>query len=521
MEGSFELSFALVVPKLLAKRTKDALEAHGRLDKNNKIKAFSVLSRYESIDGVLENVQEGAVLLPLTRKCEDDRHGSELLSKFIDFLGMGEHIANICLVRMLLPAGAQGNHHGMNPLASTIARWIHQTTQWSGADRSTCSTSKLLASYNWSYMVYQPLLLLASSSLSKLSSVLAIVDLPDGFSSLYALLCESFKITHIALNAPVPGNIPAKPTTADLYNQEEYQQLREDECDHSLNILRSPTGLTPLYGDFGPNLAPDHTPTADDFSSGFWCTAQQNGIFQTWAPCYTMFSRGNVSEKARLLTIRSLTEDHLKVEPFETSAVDLYAGIGYFSFSYAKAGVGKVLCWEINPWSVEGLRRGAHKNKWAVRTVKHDEAYDGPAGDHERFLIFEESNKHAASRINNVRRTIPPVMHVNCGFLPSSEDSWEVAVQVLDQNVGGWVHVHENIAKKDIETRKDDIVRIFTDLMEKHSGPRPGNRWQVHCEHLEQVKSYAPMVIHCVLDIAITPLDWLCKEYSNSQRGCR
>ena len=38
---------------------------------------------------------------------------------------------------------------------------------------------------------------------------------------------------------------------------------------------------------------------------------------------------------------------------------DLYAGIGYFAFSYAKAGVGKVLCWEINPWSVDGLRRGA------------------------------------------------------------------------------------------------------------------------------------------------------------------
>lgn len=35
---------------------------------------------------------------------------------------------------------------------------------------------------------------------------------------------------------------------------------------------------------------------------------------------------------------------------------DFYCGIGYFSLSYLRNGA-KVLCWELNPWSIEGFRR--------------------------------------------------------------------------------------------------------------------------------------------------------------------
>lgn len=201
-------------------------------------------------------------------------------------------------------------------------------------------------------------------------------------------------------------------------------------------------------------------------------------------------------------------EQQQQQQPRESSAaVDLYAGIGYFSFSYAKAaGVGKVLCWEINGWSVEGLRRGAAGNGWGVQVLQaHDHDDDDVVIDEkQKLVVFQESNARAATRIEKLRTTIPPVRHVNCGFLPSSQGSWETAVRVLDPVLGGWIHAHENIAVGDIESRREEIVGVFIALVEKHRGRR--RRRQVRCEHLERVKDYAPGVVHCVLDISVTPV---------------
>ena len=224
-----------------------------------------------------------------------------------------------------------------------------------------------------------------------------------------------------------------------------------------------------------------------------------------------MFSRGNIVEKARLLRLPALRAERLGCAPEACSAVDLYAGIGYFAFCYAKMGVGRVLCWEINPWSVEGLRRGVGlngkergKRGWGVRVVGGEEVLEeGWEGGQEKVLVFQGDNQHAGARVEGMRSRIPPVRHVNCGFLPSSAPSWPVAVRVLDPTIGGWVHAHENIAVGDIESRKADIVARFDAL----ANPDAANpQCIVCCEHLERVKSYAPGVIHCVLDIHITPI---------------
>lgn len=207
--------------------------------------------------------------------------------------------------------------------------------------------------------------------------------------------------------------------------------------------------------------------------------------------------------------MKQLTKEGLGGKgPGEISAVDLYAGIGYFAFCYAEAGVGRVFCWELNWWSVEGMRRGAAENGWGIRVVGAgagagaDEEEGG--GREERLMVFQESNEKAAERIEQMRETIPPVRHVNCGFLPSSEWSWEVAVRVLDPAEGGWVHAHENIGVKNIERRKREIVEMFTELTDKYCGRYYSHR-RVYCEHVERVKGYAPGVIHYVLDIAIGP----------------
>jgi tRNA wybutosine-synthesizing protein 2 len=297
---------------------------------------------------------------------------------------------------------------------------------------------------------------------------------------LYELMCHHLKITHIAINKPIPV-------------------LREE--DSSENIVRSPTNFTPLYGDFGSDSA-SSPPTSSDFNTAFWVTAKQNGIFQTWAPRWTMFSRGNISEKSRLLSLPSVKEavDQGKTDGKGSATVDLYAGIGYFAFSYLKAGVEKVLCWDLNPWSAEGLKRGATANKWSMGALSGDGAIQDLVGSQTRLLVFNEPNEHASDRIRSMREDLPPIRHVNCGLLPTSRGSWQTAVEILDRELGGWMHIHENFAVDEIDQKAEEVRFSIQQLAWK--GGRTGT---VKVGHVNRLKSYAPGVMHCVLDLYIPP----------------
>ena len=499
MNGVPEPHFGLVVPKRLVKEAKDALQAHGKFDKKTKIRLVSRTDSFKCIAGDPMNLQDGSFYIPTTICVDPLLSSADILRDLVDLVGMLGHEADISLassialdhveVQGYFAEDCGGNGIG-NPLARTLVRWL-ATLQEKGLQTAT----NFSAGHHWTYTIYPPLLLLVASDYAVLEAATGMTCSSVEFSSLYGMLCETFKVTHIALNAPIPANLPGIPDGKGIIRS---QQHLDDVETPPLNILRSPTGLTPLYGDFGPALPVNHTPTVADFQSALWCTARQNGITQTWAPRYTMFSRGNVKEKARILELDSLTEQRLRRENQEVSAVDLYSGIGYFAFSYAKAGVGKVLCWEINPWSVEGLRRGAEANNWNVHNIRSGYPVEVEKYENARIVVFEESNEYAAGRIESIRDRIPAVKHINCGYLPSSKHSWETAVQVLDVT-GGWIHAHENIAKKDIESRKAEIVDTFRGLARKRFEAK------VECEHVELVKSYAPGVMHCVLDIAISP----------------
>ena len=363
-------------------------------------------------------------------------------------------------------------------LAQSIQQWLFQLPP---SIRTTLPSSILdvLTRSSWTYTIYTPLLLLpATTSKAEPWPWLLSPPLAEHIPALCNLICKTLHVTHIALNAPIP-----------LLSSSPFPEE---------NVLRAPLSLTPLHGDFGTY----RLPSSQAFETAFWVSTRQHGIYQTWAPLYTMFSRGNISEKVRILQMETLTAERLGSPPNECSAVDLYAGIGYFAFCYARAGVGKVLCWEINPWSVEGLRRGAGRNGWDVR-VLDAEAVGEVGRRNERLVVIQENNQNASARIEKVRSQIPPVRHVNCGFLPSSAASWPVAVAVLDPVQGGWIHAHENIAITDIDGRREQIIQEFAALANPDA-----NRlhWNVHCEHLQRVKSYAPGVMHCVLDIYISPM---------------
>ncbi|RDL37248.1 tRNA wybutosine-synthesizing protein 2 [Venustampulla echinocandica] len=359
-------------------------------------------------------------------------------------------------------------------------------------------TAKLISSVPRRWVAYPPMVLLPAGSFSheswQIIQELLAAPLQD---ELWTRILSGISkkegkgpLTHLAINSGIPllagsvGDESPVPVTTRM-----------------MNILRTPSGLITLYGDFGPELSPAIIPTVEDFQEAFWVSTKQNGITQIWAPRYTMFSRGNVKEKARLLDFhrgsdelresRRWSKDDLRGDV----AVDLYAGIGYFVFSYVKMGMGRVLGWELNPWSVEGLRRGAVANGWSVRVVKAGEEWK--VGD-ESITVFEEDNNEAKERFRGIAAgRMGSVRHVNCGFLPTSEGSWEMALGILTGD--GWIHLHENVGVNEVEARKREIELMFKNWIGK-----AGKKAEVMVEHVEFVKTFAPDVWHCVFDLYIT-----------------
>lgn len=383
----------------------------------------------------------------------------------------------------------------VNPIEKAVRNWL-QTLPESLSAQIQGQFPSLVADTPRRWVVYPPMVLIPSGSFAgetwtgKWLSTVGKRSWEKLWREILDCIGEKEgkgTLTHLAVNAGIPLN-KNKAT--------EGKETSEEE-----NILRSPSGLLMLYGDFGPAIGPSYQPTERDFNEAFWVSTKQNGIVQVWAPRHTMFSRGNVKEKARLLEFHSLAT----IANFESRvvgreqlgkemAVDLYAGIGYFVFSYTKLGIGKVAGWELNPWSVEGLRRGAAANGWSVKVVRPGDEF--VSGD-EQIVVFLEDNARAEERLNGIDwKGFGKVRHINCGLLPTSEGSWEMTLRILKGD--GWLHLHQNVGVSDITKRTVEIEEIIrgwiTQAKEEQSAT---------VEHVEKVKTFAPGVWHCVFDVYI------------------
>lgn len=398
----------------------------------------------------------------------------------------------------------------MYDTASIVSQWLsvlppEKPTQWQAGGYTE---EVLAAALPKRFMVYEPMVLFSPGAFTDVawSNVLEETDESEKGELWKIILAvisglQKSEVTHLAVNAGIPSHIGCG-----------RDDVIGDVATVGENIMRSPVEISTLYGDFGPPAA-RWPPTPQDLDEAFWVSTKQNGIFQTWAPRYTMFSRGNITEKARILGFHS--EQTLPTAGLErrkrsaaalrnTWAVDLYAGIGYFTFSYARLGM-RVLCWEINPWSVEGLRKGALRNGWTVRVVQGEELESpvGVAVGDEQIVVFIEDNQKALVHIEHLRhcRGGLEILHVNGGLLPTSEDTWKVSWEITCGSTETWLHLHENIGEGDIEKRRDVVQRMFDVLADES-----GNDRRAIVEHVEQVKTVAPRVWHCVFDICITKL---------------
>ncbi|KAK0705088.1 S-adenosyl-L-methionine-dependent methyltransferase [Lasiosphaeris hirsuta] len=399
-----------------------------------------------------------------------------------------------------------------NPISAAVSSWL-QHVEPSLMDSG--SNAELVEKAPKRWVVYEPMVLLPSGSFTSAPwpALLSSLDTPQQAllweGILQAISAASGKgpgLTHLAVNEGIPLQQVADP--------QEQQQTMATPIE---NLLRSPSGLRMLRGNFGSAGFQALTPSPTDFSAAFWVSTRQNGVAQTWAPRWTMFSRGNVKEKARLLGFhvepqgKSLTHRlRSRDELGDKWAVDLYAGIGYFVFSYARLGL-RVLCWELNPWSVEGLRRGAELNKWSVRVIQGDElsipTAELMAGLDEQIVVFLEDNTEAEKRVAELRASgsTLDVLHVNCGFLPTSLPTWRPAWAIQTQGQAGqdgWLHLHQNVGVADIEHRRKEIRGVFDQLDRTPESGHSSRRADV--EHVELVKTFAPDVWHCVFDVHIT-----------------
>jgi tRNA wybutosine-synthesizing protein 2 len=437
-----------------------------------------------------------------------------------------------------------------NPLQAGFADFLEQHVSRSNNSSTRSGVEDLISKLPKRYTLYPPLLLLPANVFTatpEWSDFYATLSLAEK-QELYDRITAAFRgqrpgVTHIAINAPIAAELATGVG---------------ESSGEMMNVMRSPARLVPLHGDWGlrdmlvrfegEGLTETRQPTKEDLERAFWVSAVQNGgVAQVWAPLWTMFSRGNVKEKARILGEGGVVfqgldggsvDGDLGQDLGDISVVDLFVGIGYFAFSYLRRGVGLVWGWEINGWSVEGLRRGCKRNGWRVEvlTVRGDgqvvdeqgregkkaleglsESFNVVRGELEgkaarRCVVFHGDNKWSRKVMAMLKDIClggrgsgkwKSVRHVNLGLLPNARDSWRDSVRILDSETGGWLHVHENVDVRDFQSRRAEIVHEIGNLVAADAAKQ--GQWETSCCHLEQVKTYAPGVMHCVFDIQVFP----------------
>jgi tRNA wybutosine-synthesizing protein 2 len=483
----------LVVSKQHVKTVKTTLEQHGKLDRTTRI--------VPETDSQGHALPQGNFRIPTTIPyrviMDSDDEEPYDLNVPTDLVSLEFDVLENLGLRNLWQDISLSHH---TPTAETSARRnllrkaIHEGL--GTLPKSTLSTlnltrTSLADSFPLGYSIYPPLLLLPHNAFSS-PSWKALLSVRSATSPtlapLWVHLASTMGVSHIAINSPIP--LTSQPSSSNGKTSSANE-----------NILRSPSNIQPLHGPFGPLPTPQtlSCPTPEDFSAALWVSTIQNGIYQTWAPMYTMFSRGNIREKTRILQLPPTSTSTTSGDAEAEAVVDMYAGIGYFALSYRKRGVRPVVCFELNPWSIEGLKRGILGNNWTYHIVKPTSPSIPPVGDVD-FIISPTSNTHATSLVPALT-FLPPIRHVNLGLLPRSRDSWADAVKLVDRKVGGWIRAHENVGQGEMEERKGEVERVFQRYVDECDEGL--DRRKASVRHVERVKMYAPGVVHCVFDVWI------------------
>ena len=177
-----------------------------------------------------------------------------------------------------------------------------------------------------------------------------------------------------------------------------------------------------------------------------------------------MFSSGNVTERHRIGSIDMTGE----------VVVDAFSGIGYYTLPMlVRSNAKHVYACELNPNSIHALTKGADLN--AVS---------------DRLTIIEGDNQITLKRLSRMADRI------HLGILPSSENTWQLAIDCLKQS-GGIIHIHMNVRENEISSFVDYCLK----QLKQYAVHREFN--VVELIHLEKVKWYAPHIRHIVIDVSV------------------
>ena len=177
-----------------------------------------------------------------------------------------------------------------------------------------------------------------------------------------------------------------------------------------------------------------------------------------------MFSSGNVTERHRIGSIDMTGE----------VVVDAFSGIGYYTLPMlVRSNAKHVYACELNPNSIDALTKGADLN--AVS---------------DKLTIIEGDNQITLKSLSRMAD------RVHLGILPSSENTWQLAIDCLKQS-GGIIHIHMNVRENQISS----FVDYCLERMKQYAVHREFN--VVELIHLEKVKWYAPHIRHIVIDVSV------------------
>jgi tRNA wybutosine-synthesizing protein 2 len=183
-------------------------------------------------------------------------------------------------------------------------------------------------------------------------------------------------------------------------------------------------------------------------------THRENGCFFRLDIKKIMFSKGNVSERSRLIPL---------VNPGEVIA-DMFAGIGYFSIPLGKSSrAKKIYSIELNPEAFRFLRENVKLNHLEGKVIPM-------LGDCRKVKLPEKADR------------------IVMGYFPGTEKFLPAAFSFLKPN--GIIHYHETFKREELWEKSERIIREYS---------RKAGFYPIRMEK-RVVKQYAPWVFHVVVD---------------------
>ena len=117
--------------------------------------------------------------------------------------------------------------------------------------------------------------------------------------------------------------------------------------------------------------------------------------------------------------------------------------------------------------------------------------------------VEDRCTVYLGDNIVSAKKLIGIANRVNLGLLPDSVKGYEIAVDCLNLNSGGILHVHGNCLSVEREKWGKQVEQDIFNIIQEKGGAIQESFQSVQCIHVERVKSYAPRVDHVVADIEI------------------